>query len=84
MCVFVCMHVCLYAFVISADSCANAFLPLHQHLPDLEYSVREKQLVDRTGLKLSTKANNVQSMAISWASILVSACCCATNPVIML
>lgn len=79
-----CVYVSLFAFAISADSCTNMFLPVHQHLPDLEYSVREKQFVDRPGLKLSTKANNVQSMAISWPSILVSACCCASNPVIML
>lgn len=36
------------------------FLPVHQHFPDLEDSVRvKKQCVDRPGLKLSTKANNV-------------------------
>lgn len=64
MCVHTCIHVhvclCLYAFVINADSGTNVFLPVHQHLPDLEYSVREKkQCFDRAGLKLSTKANNV-------------------------
>lgn len=33
---------------------------VHQHLSDLEDSVRvKKQCVDRPGLKLSTKANNV-------------------------
>lgn len=62
--------------------CTNVFLPVHQHLPDLEKSVREKkQCVDGAGLKLSTMANNVSSVAISWLSILVSACCCGSNPV---
>lgn len=54
---FTCMDVCLYPFVVNADSCTNMLLPVHQHLPDLEYSVREKKpCVDRAGLKL---ANNV-------------------------
>lgn len=66
--VFMCC--CLYAFVVNADSCTNVFLPVHQHLPDLDYSVREKQqCVDSSGLKLSTKANNVEAMAISWPYI---------------
>lgn len=59
MCVCLCV---LNTSVGSADLCTNVvvFLPAHQHLPDLEYSVREKkQCVDRHGLKLSTKANNV-------------------------
>lgn len=62
MCVHTCIHMhiclCLYVFVENADSCTKVFLLVH--LPDLEYSVREKkQCVDRAGLKLSTKANNV-------------------------
>lgn len=63
MCVCVCIHVYLYVFALSADSCTNMLFVVHEHLPDLEYLVREKQLVDRASPILSTKANNVEFMA---------------------
>lgn len=78
-CVF--LFVCVSAKCILMHKCAFTCTSASAWSWVLRTVREKKQCVDRTGLKLSTQANNVKSMAISWPSILVSACCSGPNPV---
>lgn len=47
---------------------AQMFLPVHQHLPDLQYwgQLEKKHCVDWAGLKMSTKANSKYISPLCW------------------